>query len=138
MHTSSLYAEETLECQGYHGYFNDPYKRKEYASKKIPKFPMELTLNSSGDFVIVPAFQSVFDVAYYALAQYVSASPDYPLHWGGRTGIGYCKSCGNIFIKNGNRQKYCDDPECKLERDRRKSKAYYYRKIQREKDAEWV
>lgn len=79
---------------------------------------------------------SVFDVAYYAMAQYISSSPDYPLHWGGRTGIAYCKSCGNIFIKNGNRQKYCDDPECKKERDRRKSKGYYYRKIQQGKGEE--
>lgn len=128
---------------GYEGFFRMSEKEqldliKKYIDKHIPKFPMELSVGFGGEFQIVPAFQSVFDVAYYAMAQYVSASPDYPLHWGGRTGIAYCKSCGNIFIKNGNRQKYCDDPECKLERDRRKSKDYYYRKIQREKDEEWA
>lgn len=111
---------------------------KRYISNNIPKFPMELTVTADGSFVIVPTLESIFDVAYYAMAQYVSASPDYPIHWGGRTGIAYCLACGNIFIKNGNRQKYCDNPECKLERERRKSKDYYYRKIQREKDEEWA
>lgn len=109
-------------------------KIREYTAKAIPQFPMELVVASTGAFQIIPAFRSVFDVAYYAMAQYVSSSPDYPLHWGGRTGIAYCKSCGNIFIKNGNRQVYCDDPECKKERLRRNSRNYYYRKIQSEKD----
>ena len=128
---------------GYEDFFRISEKKqlaliKKYVETHIPKFPMELTIGFGGKFHIVPAFQSVFDVAYYAMAQYVSASPDYPLHWGGRTGIAYCQGCGNIFIKNGNRQKYCDDPECKRERDRRKSKDYYYRKIQKEKDEEWA
>lgn len=111
-------------------------KIRAYTAKAIPQFPMELVVDATGTFQIIPTFRSVFDVAYYAMAQYVSSSPDYPLHWGGRTGIAYCKSCGNIFIKNGNRQKYCADPECKKERDRRKSKGYYYRKIQQGKGGE--
>ena len=110
---------------------------KSYINSEIPKVPMGLVLDSGGEFRIAPDFKSVFDVAYYALAQYVTASPDYPLHWGARTGIGYCESCGNIFIKNGNRQKYCDNPECKKERNRRKAKSAYYRKIQTQADEEW-
>lgn len=133
-------AEKALGHKGFfHKYRpNQLLEIKQYVSKHIPKFPLELTLNPEGDFIIAPVFQSVFDVAYYAMAQYVSTAPDYPIHWGGRTGIAYCQGCGKIFIKNGNRQKYCDDPECKRERDRRKSKDYYYRKIQREKDEEWA
>ena len=111
---------------------------KEYIDKEIPKLPLGLTLDVVGEFRIVPDFTSVFDVAYYALAQYVTASPDYPLHWGARTGIGYCESCGNIFIKNGNRQKYCDNPECKKERNRRKAQSAYYRKIQKKADEQWT
>ena len=111
---------------------------KEYIDKEIPKLPLGLTLDAVGEFRIVPDFASVFDVAYYALAQYVTASPDYPLHWGARTGIGYCESCGNIFIKNGNRQKYCDNPECKKERNRRKAQSAYYRKIQKKADEQWT
>lgn len=111
-------------------------KIKEYTDKVFPKFPMELEVDAKGEFQILPAFKSVFDVAYYALAQYVSASPNYPLNWGGKTGIKYCRACGNIFIKNGNRQIYCKDIECKHERERRKSNAYYHRKIQSRKDEE--
>ena len=38
---------------------------------------------------------------------------------------------GNIFFKNGNRQKYCDDPECKKERNRRKSRTAYLKKLEK-------
>ena len=103
---------------------------KTYIDNEIPKLAIGLTLDIGGEFRISPNFTSVFDVAYYALSLYVTASPEYPLHWGARTGIGYCESCGNIFIKKGNRQKYCDNPECKKERNRRKAKSAYYRKLQ--------
>ena len=111
---------------------------KNYIDKEMPKTPLALTLDENGEFCIAPAFTSVFDVAYYALSLYLTASPDYPLHWGARTGIGYCESCGKIYIKNGNRQKYCDDPECKKERNRRKAKSAYHRKVQAQADEEWA
>ena len=116
-----------------------PIKRcrmiKAYIDSEMPKLAIGLTLDVGGEFRIAPSFTSVFDVAYYALSQYVTASPEYPLHWGARTGIDYCEACGNIFIKNGNRQKYCDNPECKKERNRRKAKSAYYRKLQEQADA---
>ena len=63
---------------------------------------------------ILPGFTSVFDAAYYALARFVATQPEVPTKEdGGKTPLGICESCGKIFFKNGNRQKYCDDPECK-------------------------
>ena len=53
---------------------------KNYIDKEMPKTPLALMLDENGEFCIAPAFTSVFDVAYYALSLYLTASPDYPLH----------------------------------------------------------
>ena len=61
-----------------------PIKRcrmiKAYIDSEMPKLAIGLTLDVGGEFRIAPSFTSVFDVAYYALSQYVTASPEYPLH----------------------------------------------------------
>lgn len=90
----------------------------------LPKFPLELTLDELGDFRIVPAFTNVFESAYYALAQFVATGSEVPLRDGGRTPLQVCASCGKIYYKSGNRQKYCDEIECKKERNRRKANRY--------------
>ena len=90
----------------------------------LPKFPLELTLDELGDFRIVPAFTSVFESAYYALAQFVATGSEVPLRDGGRTPLQVCASCGKMYYKSENRQKYCDEIECKKERNRRKANRY--------------
>ena len=101
---------------------------------ELPKFPLELTLDDVGEMKILPGFTSVFDAAYYALARFVATQPEVPTKEdGGKTPLGICESCGKIFFKNGNRQKYCDDPECKKERNRRKSRTAYLKKLKGEK-----
>lgn len=100
----------------------------------LPKFPLELTLDEVGEMKILPGFTSVFDAAYYALARFVATQPEVPIKDdGGKTPLGICESCGKIFFKNGNRQKYCDDPECKKERNRRKSRTAYLKKLKEQK-----
>ena len=97
---------------------------------ELPKFPLELTLDDVGEMKILPGFTSVFDAAYYALARFAATQPEVPTKEdGGKTPLGICESCGKIFFKNGNRQKYCDDPECKKERNRRKSRTAYLKKL---------
>lgn len=109
------------------------YKLDHFLSE-LPKFPLELTLDDVGEMKILPGFTSVFDAAYYALARFVATQPEVPTKEdGGKTPLGICESCGKIFFKNGNRQKYCDDPECKKERNRRKSKTAYLKKLKEEK-----
>ena len=101
---------------------------------ELPKFPLELTLDDVGEMKILPGFTSVFDAAYYALARFVATQPEVPTKEdGSKTPLGICESCGKIFFKNGNRQKYCDDPECKKERNRRKSRTAYLKKLKEEK-----
>jgi hypothetical protein len=98
----------------------------------LPKCQLTLSLGENLRFQIVPDFRSVFDVAYYALMEFVTMHLELPIKMWSKTSIAFCACCGNLFIKNGNRQKYCDDPECKKERDRRKSRASYRRKIDKE------
>ena len=105
------------------------YKLDSFLSE-LPKFPLELTLDEVGELKILPGFTSIFDAAYYALARFVATQPEIPTKEdGGKTPLGICESCGKIFFKNGNRQKYCDDPECKKERNRRKSRTAYLKKL---------
>ena len=109
------------------------YKLDNFLSE-LPKFPLELTLDEVGELKILPGFTSVFDAAYYALARFVASQPEVPTKEdGGKTPLGICESCGKIFFKNGNRQKYCDDPECKKERNRRKSRTAYLKKLKEQK-----
>lgn len=99
---------------------------------------IKLGLDENGELKVMPDFHSVFDAARFALSQYVSIPMDYPIAYAERVGIATCECCGRLFIKNGNRQKYCDNPECKKERNRRKSRTSYHRKIQEENDNRWA
>ena len=99
---------------------------------------MKLELDENGELKVMPDFHSVFDAARFALSQYVSIPTDYPIAYADRVGVATCECCGRLFIKNGNRQKYCDNPECKKERNRRKSHTAYRRKIQEENDNRWA
>ena len=99
---------------------------------------MKLGLDENGELKVMPDFHSVFDAARFALSQYVSIPTDYPIAYADRVGVATCECCGRLFIKNGNRQKYCDNPECKKERNRRKSRTAYHRKIQEENDNLWA
>lgn len=101
-------------------------------------FTMKLALDENGELKVMPGFTSVFDAARFALSQYVSIPGDYPIYYGDRVGVATCECCGSLFIKNGNRQKYCDNPECKKERNRRKSKTAYRRKLQEQYDDRWA
>ncbi len=74
---------------------------------------MKLGLDENGELKVMPDFHSVFDAARFALSQYVSIPTDYPIAYADRVGVATCECCGRLFIKNGNRQKYCDNPECK-------------------------
>lgn len=103
---------------------------------QLPKFKMGLALDKDGEFMVRPEFHSVFEAAYFALSRYVAGPRDYSHDYGDRVGI--CECCEGLFIKNGNRQKYCDHPECKKERNRRKSKMAYHRRQKEDKNAEWA
>lgn len=98
---------------------------------ELPKFTFELSIDELGSLRILPGFTSVFDAAYYALARFVSVQSEVSYYDNGKAPLGICESCGDIFFKNGNRQKYCDNPECKKERNRRKSRTAYLKKMQK-------
>lgn len=68
---------------------------------------------------------SVFDIACYALARMgADAAPpedvdmDYDFSQGC---ILTCMCCGDYFVRHPSRQMYCDNPNCKAERNNRKA-----------------
>lgn len=99
---------------------------------------VKLNLDENGEMKVLPDFHSVFDAARFSLSQYVSIPTDYPIAYGERVGVATCECCGRLFVKKGNRQKYCDNPECKKERNRRKSRTAYHRRVQAEQDSRWA
>ena len=99
---------------------------------------INLELNENSGLKVMPDFHSAFDATRFALSQYVSIPTDSPIAYADRVGVATYEWCGRLFIKNGNRQKYCDNPECKKERNRRKSRTAYRRKIQEENDNRWA
>lgn len=101
----------------------------------LPKFTMGLQRDEeTGSIVFLPEVASVFDAAYYGLFRFVAVNSGALDDWGGKTSIAFCAACGEAFIKRGNRQKYCNNPQCQSVRNQRKSKDYYYRERQKEID----
>lgn len=88
----------------------------------------------AGKLLFLPYVSSVFDSAYYALVRFVSVDAGATSDTGGKTSLSVCKACGSIFVKNGNRQIYCDNVMCQSVRNNRKANNYYHRKKQNEID----
>ena len=84
----------------------------------------------AGKLLFLPYVSSVFDSAYYALVRFVSVDAGATSDTGGKTSLSVCKACGSIFVKNGNRQIYCDNVMCQSVRNNRKANNYYHRKKQ--------
>lgn len=71
--------------------------------------------------------QSVFDICWYTFARIVAdvAPPidtDNNLDYFESQGsVLSCLACGNYFVRYSSRQLYCNNPNCKAERDNRKN-----------------
>lgn len=103
--------------------------------RSLPKFTMSLQRDEkTGALVLLPEVSSIIEAAYYALSRFVAVNTGAIDDWGGKTSIAFCAACGIAFIKRGNRQKYCNSPQCQSIRNQRKSKDYYYRERQKEID----
>lgn len=95
---------------------------------ELPRTSLALLIDEVGDFKMQPRFMSVFDAAYYSLVRLSITPAEHTSEYGEPLPIGVCDCCGRLFVKNGNRQKFCDDIECKKERNRRKSRTAYLHK----------
>ena len=101
----------------------------------VPRFQMGLQYDENAQrLVFAPMIESVFDMAWYAVSRVIAVNAPALNTWDGKQSITYCEACGNFFIKDGNRQKYCKDPECQAYRNRKKSKTYYAKKNNRTSD----
>ena len=99
----------------------------------FPEFQMKLKANPRTKRVVYAAdVQSVFDICWYTLSRMVAddAPPmDYDSESEFAEGsILSCLGCGNFYIRKSSTQKYCNNPACQAERNRRKSRASFMRK----------
>lgn len=112
--------------------------RAETVDKFLHSFPaLKMGAQYSAEtkkILFLPYVNSVFDSAYYALTRFISVDAGATSDTGGKTSIGVCKACGSIFVKNGNRQSYCENVLCQSIRNSRKANNYYHRKKQKEID----
>ncbi len=103
--------------------------------RSLPALKMGLQYSTEMKKVLfLPYVSSVFDSSNYALTRFISVDAGATSDSGGKTSIGVCKACGHIFVKNGNRQSYCDNLQCQSIRNSRKANTYYHRKKQQEID----
>ena len=99
----------------------------------FPDFRLRLKQDQKTHKVeLVADIDSVFDISWYTFARLVAtvAPPvDTDLRYEYSQGsILTCMSCGEYFVRHSSRQRYCDNPNCQAERNKRKSRAYYQRK----------
>ena len=115
-------------------HFNADYNYRVFdLLEMFPDFKMRVKQNSKTHKAEMTAeIHSVFDIAWYAFARMVAdvAPPadvdmDYMFSQGS---ILTCMCCGEYFVRHSSRQRYCDNPNCKEERNNRKARAYYKRK----------
>ncbi len=102
---------------------------------RIPDFRMRLKKDKrKGTIQFGADVQSVFHICWYTFARMIAdvAPPvDDDLDCYESTGsILSCLCCGNYFVRRSGSQRYCNDPLCQAERNKRKSRAYYARKKQ--------
>ena len=68
---------------------------------------------------------------YYTPASFVTVDVGTASDTGGKKAIAFCKACVTAFVKTGNRQQYCQCPQCQSVRNIRKSQDNYYRQKQK-------
>lgn len=107
----------------------------------IPDFNMKLKFNTAtGRFEFSAEIDSVFDIAWYALAHMISEDPSLENRGNKKSrpeGIMICcRNCGKFIIRKSNRQEFCDSEECQKARNARKQKAYRDRKASEKAHAE--
>ncbi|MDU2095690.1 MAG: hypothetical protein E7E73_03190 [Negativicoccus succinicivorans] len=99
----------------------------------FPDFNMRVKQNRKKHTAEMCAeIHSAFDIAWYSFVRMVAdvdppvdVDMDYDFSQGS---ILTCMCYGEYFVRHSSRQRYCDNPNCKAERNNRKARAYYNRK----------
>lgn len=120
------------------GVFSDYDELMDKVVERFPDLSLRLRMNeNSGKLELGADVKSVFDIAWHAFARVASdvevpddfeVTDDYVPRQYYSTAVRSCLACGNYFVREHNRQKYCLKPECQRIRNNRKSRAAYQRK----------
>jgi hypothetical protein len=91
-------------------------------AESIPDVQLSVKFDENkNSFYIGPKFDSIFDIATYALIRLVITNAPNMDDTDIRKTLFVCQACGKIGVKTGNRQKYCDIDSCQNVRNSRKT-----------------
>ena len=107
----------------YRGFATSPLNDLDELYEKLidgfPTFRMCLDrIPQAHSFGLLVQVDSVFDIAWYAFASYVTMNSS-PNEEYGLYKPRVCKACQNLFIPNGPRAEYCDEIQCQRSRKRK-------------------
>lgn len=98
-------------------------------AKTITEMKITLRFDSKkSTYYLAPELNSVFDIANYALVRLIATNAPNLEDGDSKVAIAFCSGCGKMFVKTGNRQKFCEDETCQAIRNARKAAAYRERK----------
>ena len=116
--------------------FDDYEEIREQLLDLFPDFKFRLKTNpADGRVVLAAVVDSVFDIAWYALAHLMTEEPmlkDLGRRETNLKGImATCKNCGRLFIRLGSRNNYCERAECQKARNARNQREFRKRRAEK-------
>ncbi len=126
-------AEHPVEQPEDGGFAYEPYDDYESLRDKMldffPDFKLRLKVSPKTQRVVLSAeVDSVFDIAWYALAHLITEEP-LPEEKGKQISrpegiMTYCRNCGQFFIRRNSRNEYCDRIECQKARNAKNQREF--------------
>ena len=115
----------------------DDYEQLRYQLLDMfPDFRLRLKVDpADGKVALAAVVDSVFDIAWYALAHLITEEPtldDLGRRSKNLKGImETCRNCGRLFIRYSSRNHYCDREECQKARNAQNQRAFRQRRAAR-------
>ena len=115
--------------------FDDYEEVREKLMDLFPDFKFRLKTNpADGRVVLAAVVDSVFDIAWYALAHLMTEEPmlkDLGTRETNLKGImATCKNCGRLFIRYNSRNNYCEREECQKARNAKNQREFRKRRAE--------
>ena len=120
--------------------YDDYESLRERLLECFPDFRLRLKAHpKDGRIVLSAEVDSVFDIAWYALAHLITEEPlpqdigKTQMHPEGI--LATCKNCGHYFIRRNSRNHYCDREECQKARNARNQREFRKRRAEKKAHA---
>ena len=119
---------------------SEPYDEYEELCAKLidlfPDFRLRLKKHPDGRIILSAEVDSVFDIAWYALAHLITEETA-PREKGKRSEriLATCTNCGRFFLRKNSRNHYCDRVECQKARNAQNQRDFRKRQLSINKHA---